>query len=304
MDPVTWTTIEACTAGWDPDQQGFSTRPNRQIAYPLFPVPVTPTDPAHPERRYLFQLATVDVPEGKVALIHHIRQAVVIGSVRGDQADPALDFVPLYQTVRDPFWHFFDGNATFSLRFQPGSPTDLGTGLGEEIEEGVLTNPYGQGTALLANPGYVADFLPLPGPPPVPYLPPNAGQPLGDAMGDLGYWEDLRFPWQHAPGDGLLVPPQAGAGRIVGGCSVAQTNPATRGRPLFGDVRGLRQEDQFVLAVPNVIYRYVGLAFLVDLLDLACVPALLDLARGGRIAARFLALAGVSSPADPPKGTP
>jgi len=311
MNRATWTAIEACSESWDPDQQGSSTRPNGQIAYPLLPVPITPTPGGDPRRRYLFRLATLAVDAKEIAILRHVRQAVVIGSIPGPQADPAAAFAPLGFTVRDPFWHFVDGNVTFALRFLPGAPDDSNAAPPPQTEEGVVPTFYGEGSALLVSPtlarGYVADFLP--GPTVVPYVPPNGGQPDGADVGDLGYLEDLRYPWTHAPGDDALAPALRGPGTLVLYASVLQTDPRSRPAPVFSDVRALRREDQFVVGVPNVIYRKIGGAFLVDLVDLACAPELLDLALGGKIPARFLALGSVLSPSPrttgdpPPSGT-
>lgn len=298
---ATWRPIEVCSSGYDPDSLGYGTSPEGGVTYPLLPIPIAPTLPGRPDLRYLFRLCTLEVPEGQLAIPRHLRLALRLGAPPPSPI-PDAGFAPVYFPVTDSFWHPIDGGVSFALRYETNVIWQLGPN-DQRTDEIVQTKFYGDGSALLANPGYVPDFIGTPVS--AAYVPPHAGRPFGQAVGDLGEFADLRFPWNDGPEDDALGPPVMGPGKFVLYASVAQTNPRTRPPivPAQGNLDFLLPEDAFLFLNPLAIYRKIGGAFLADLLDLSCAPALLALARAGAIPARFLALGDLPPPPQAP-GTP
>lgn len=199
-------------------------------------VPVAPTTTQ--TNRYLFRLCGVEIPVGYAISIKGLRQAATIRHFEEINLEPLI----LEREIVSPFWRFLDGNISWHLRLQQQQFAPRGF----DAAQIAGTDPEMRGldSALLYTP------------PLVPYTALGAGIPPGDAVGNLGTFRDMRFPWngtQQWALDELI----RGPGAVVFYASVHQTDPANR--PLYPSVGGLRPEDQFVANFPDTaIYGHVA----------------------------------------------
>jgi hypothetical protein len=193
-------------------------------------VPQAPT--TLPTNRYLFRLAVVSIPSGNAIIVRGLRQFLTLYA-EYSAVEGAV--VPVSRLIQEPTFSFFDGNVSWHLRhkqqrsnqetFDPNQPV------------GASPNVDGRDPALLysaINPNYVA---------------PAHGIPPGEAVGSLGTFYDIRFPWV-ATDWGLALYVE-GPGDVVFYASVYQTDATSRfvnesSILVPADTPGITAEDAFV----------------------------------------------------------
>lgn len=202
--------------------------------------------------RYLVRLCTLDIPSGMQAMIRGVRQNVVIGAIDSNG-------YPVEREVESPSWSFTDGNISWHIRHM--LPQESRTIFDAAQTAGTEPSTAGTDPALLYN----QPLAPA-------YVPPGAGMPPGKAIGQLGTWRDLRYPWTNT--DWSLRVPVIGSGRIVFFASIRQTNPESRVAPANcpPSLSGLRVEDQFLASVPLAVYRRVAGAMLIEQFAVEAIP--------------------------------
>lgn len=243
--------VELATQSFDADMLGVGSSPWRGDVASLGLVVPTVATPDQ-TRRYLFRLLAAEIPNGKAMIIRGIRQLATIRAFGRAAVDCVA--VPFELEVTSPGWHFFDGNISWHLRWEPNlySPESVFDPAGPP--PALSPSMSGTDSALL----YI--------PPSLPYFPPGAGIPPGADVEFLGTWRDMRFPWTST--DWTLAIPLVGPGILRYYASVHQTNAATR-CPLgpIGATVG-RPEDRFVAAFQadgQVIYGRVAGALSLEL---------------------------------------
>lgn len=227
------------------------------------PTALTPTN----KSRYLFLLATFQIPERMHARILGYRQLVTIGqSVPG--TDGALPY-PVEFLVTSPFWHFSDGNISWHVQ-------RIGKRLPYQVRPATAPAPlrgtafrFAQGPALLYEnftvPGSGNLYVDMD-----TYTPPNQGRPWGTGMrSGFNTFYDNHTAYDY----GEIVPMEADVEgpEVIGFfASVSQTDPSTR--PLLNAPAvastyslGISPEDQFLLNFPNAVYWRVGGSLLVEI---------------------------------------
>jgi hypothetical protein len=218
-------------------------------------VPAFPT--TEPNRRYLFRLCAVGVPDRAVCKIHNLRQLLYIGFDQPVEEGQEDEQWRVEIPVTDPLWCFPDGNVSWHLRtvntFRPDTTIirpDLGT----------MTGTSGRGDTTDA--ALLCFRLPLA---PGNYRPLNDGMPYGRAIGGLGSFRDMRYPWSNRGTSlGLEV---AGPCTIALYGSVYQTDPDRRpNAPVIAEA-GLRNEDLFVFNNPQARYTRIGARMDVELIS-------------------------------------
>jgi hypothetical protein len=214
--------------------------------------------------RYLFRLATVEVPARHRFWVTSIRQLLTIAArvdiyrdvPQGPQADPS--FILLERQVITPMWAFPDGNVSWHLRRTPPDARDREPPM--TFQQGCDRNPYGREPAQCAvRPSNTAIGPSL-------YIPPGAGIPPGEPVSNYGHWNDMRDPWYAQPSTTALGLEVLGPCSVILYASVWQTNPDQRPVPDFGlgpeqfvCSMGLEPEDQFWTAF-NASARYHRIA--------------------------------------------
>lgn len=246
------TLVELSSASVDPDRYGIGGSPYvGDAAATGVRIPDDPTTEL--DNRYLARLCGFQIPGGRAALIHAIRQYATIGQVETIEPEGQMHAVEL--PVTTPTWCFRDGNISWHLMVQGVQST--------------VNNPDPNGQPPGASPSfYDLDSSLLYTPPFIPYVAPNAGIPVGDGLDGLQTWRDMRFPWgsgewnQH-----LLV---KGPGVVVFYASVRQTDPLTRAVLAVADPGAMCPEDRFIATFQSAIYRRVAGALLVE--TIPCCP--------------------------------
>lgn len=242
---------EIASASFDPDLTGVGSSPYLgDMGRTGVTVPAAFT--VSQDTRYLIRLCGVEIPAGYAIVIRGLRQLATIRGCTGDGAQPSQDFPPdclltLEREVVSPLWSFLDGNISWHLRWQKNrfssrrvDPSQLpGTSPNTRSLESVLL--------------YVPTIAAV-------YVPPASGQPPGDALGALGTFRDIRFPWGNT--DYALSEVVRGPGAVAFYASVRQTNPSSR--PPYPNLPGMRPEDQFLSSFPNAIYGRVAGAMLFE----------------------------------------
>ncbi len=245
--------LDQSTAAIDPDRAGVGSTPFNDATSSRLFVPITPTDGVvNKGQRYLFRLAAISVPAYGSCRVRGLRQAVGIGTVLSDDS-PSQYVVEIDQT--SPFWSFPDGNISWHLQFIPGASADPQPG-SSVVVPGRSTDTQGTDASRLVR---TPDLV----------LPPSNGRPPGKAIGGLGTFRDIRFPWGFGGQVSLLDFEVQGPGVLAFFASVKQTNPATRQQlgpllPPGTDTSVLAREDQFLLQFPNAVYRHVSGAILCE----------------------------------------
>lgn len=249
--------IEVATKSWDPDRQGtgaswMSSDPSSARLF----VPQEPT--TSPELRYIFALCGVSVPAGQTYHLIGYRQKVTIGAEIVQGQAPNQQIIVKEIPVTTPDWAFPDGNVTTMFRFIPGNRPSikLGNSGTNAFNQGPARtqDPYGTFTGLLWLDTSLAR-----------YTPPSSGQPPGFAIDGVTDVYDVRNPW-NAPKP-IMRTALRGPGDLVMYMSVRQSNANTRpvwAPPPGFDLGAVTQEDRFVLAFPQALYRHVGGAMIVD----------------------------------------
>lgn len=232
----------------DPGRTGIGSSPyvgdlsNTGIIVPEFPT-------TEPNRRYLFRLCSVVVPDRAVCKIHSIRQLAYIGCDLQVEPEDEDQQWRVEIPVRDPLWSFPDGNVSWHLRmvnkFQPDT-TVLNPDFG--VQSGVSARGDTTDASLLAFRAPIGAGV---------YRPLNGGAPYGRGVGGLGTFRDMRYPWSNRGTSlGLEV---AGPCLLALYASVYQTDPDRRpNKPVGIETAGLRDEDVFTFNYPNARYTRVG----------------------------------------------
>jgi hypothetical protein len=192
------------------------------------PVPSDPT--ATQDNRFLIRLCGVYVPTGGAITVRGLRQGVLLRGQRTVGEGEAAVTTTFEREQVSPFWQFPDGNISWHLRWLKTESTAYGCDAAQE--PGTSPNTQGTDSALL----YLPPFS--------PYKAPNAGMPLGDPVGSLGTWRDIRFPWENT--DWSLEQVLCGPGKVVLYASVHQTNASVRVEANFPALDGMREEDLFL----------------------------------------------------------
>lgn len=255
--------IEIFSRGIDDGLQGRSGDPFGGIFWVGLRVPAFVNTST---TRYLFQLASFDVPEGQRARIVGFRQGWTLGLRQGGNR-------VIEQWVDDPFFKLPDGNISWHLR-------KMALGFPRYPAPGPIAPPMqnfefetSDGSSLLYQTagGFAGGFYVTLG----AYTPPNRGMPWGNPLtGQLGNFYDLKMRWRDGNAWSALDIPVEGPQRVAFYASVLQTNPsAQNGRPVvtapnpFVYTQGLSTEEQFLLNFPLAnIWRVAG-ALAVELED-------------------------------------
>jgi hypothetical protein len=216
--------LEFAANGFDENLQGFGQY------YGGIRIPTLPTASTH--GRYLFQLASFQLPEGIRAKIIGYRQSLSIGYVQVPGGSPIY---PLEFPVVTPAWRFVDGDVTWHLR-QLGALSNLG--IPSSVLQTAVPQPSNSFAYRYASSGGSAllyEAATLPGSLYVDltaYTPPNGGKPWGVAVengGDFNTFYSLRTPHQTWGAWNALDIDVEGPNSWAFFASVYQTNPVTRG---------------------------------------------------------------------------
>lgn len=214
--------VEIATRRYDPDVTGLGSSPFLgDMGRPGIRVP---TIGSTQTTRYLFRLCGVEIPAKAGIIIRGLRQYATIRYQEEANQIPVI----VERPIVTPSWTFRDANISWHLRMQPNQFAP------QVFDAGQLpaTSPEMRGldAALLYNP------------PLLPYVPPGAGHPPGAAIGDLGTWTDMRFPWQET--NWTMSHYVRGPGAVVMYCSVFQREIVDP--PIHPNGAGLVPEDRFL----------------------------------------------------------
>lgn len=218
-------------------------------------VPAAPT--LAQNRRYLFRLCGVNVPNRTVCVVRHLRQLLYIGTDLETEQDQPSEQWRIEVPVTDPLWSFPDGNVSWHLTAMTPHKPDTRIG-NTTIGQPVSYRSDALDSVLLYTPGT---------PDPTSYWPINGGVPYGQPVGGLGTFRDMRFPWTgRSDYLGLQV---EGPCLLVMYASVYQTDPDNRpNKPVGIETAGLRPEDLFVFNYPQARYTRIGGRMDTDLISL------------------------------------
>jgi hypothetical protein len=220
--------LEFAANGFDENLQGIGQ------FYGGIRIPTLPTSAVH--GRYLFQLASFQLPEGIRAKIVGYRQSLSIGYVQNqDQPGGTQPYANEFP-VTTSAWRFVDGDVTWHLR-QLGALSNLG--IPSQVLQTAVPVP---GTAASTAYRYASsggsallyESMALPGSLYVDltaYTPPNGGKPWGVAVengGDFFTFYSLRTTHQTWGAWTSLDIDVEGPNSWGFFASVYQTNPATR----------------------------------------------------------------------------
>jgi hypothetical protein len=223
--------FEVATSGLDEGLQGISSNPFTNSGFSNYtglrvPPVLNRTILPGQQPRYLFQLCSrrITSPTRIVGL----RQGLTIGVDANGGTPPER---PMEMFVRTPTFRFVDGNVSWHLVHEtapditvtsPTSNTQNWAFFGSDSPAMLYQtfsnsniNPV-TGAPVIYNVGLTA------------YTPPQPSQQW-IPLGNLGCFNDIRFPWDRVVDDlDILVD---GNGRISLYASVLQSNPAERGNP-------------------------------------------------------------------------
>lgn len=252
--------VELSSSSFDPDRQSIGSSPLvGDMGNVGVVVPAAPT--SSQANRYLIRHCGFQVPSGKSAIIHAVRQLVTIRQV--ELVDTFLDgggrlpegnqllLRPAELEVTSPGWSFTDGNVSFHLTWQGDRQTPFVDPTGTTA--GTSKDLYGLDAALL-----------FAGASPLPYAAPNGGVPPGAGFGDLYCWYDVRFKWGEAAFNQHIL--CEGPGVVTLWSSVHQTDPTTRPTLDVVDTGAMRPEDRFLATFRNARYGRVAGALVVETL--------------------------------------
>lgn len=183
------------------------------------------------DNRYLIRLCGVQVPTGGKIVIRGIRQLATIRGQLTVGSGASAVTTTFEREVESPLWSFPDGNISWHLRSQITEQAPFGCDAAQE--PGTSPSMQGIDAALL----YLPTGL-------VPYKAPHGGQPLGEPVGSLGTWRDMRFPWTAT--DWSLEWLLCGPCKVVLYASVHQPNAAARAAANYPALDGMREEDKFL----------------------------------------------------------
>lgn len=273
---------ESITSGPDPSLQGIGGNAFGTLQSVGLRVPALPTTTSR--GRYLFLLASVQVPDGGFIRIRGYRQLVTIGfnaGVTGEAPVPRIVEMP----VTTPTWRFQDGNISWHL-YDMGPPGYQGRGNVPKpsASHGTASQTNGLAFRNSTSPSLLFEDVSYPaGKLPngqfytsiTAYTPPNGGRPWGvPLVSGLSSFYALETPFESAHAWDSLDIGVEGPRTIGFFASLRQTDPKTRPplldpsgsawtpATLFSD--GLPPEEQFLLNYPGAIYWRVGGSLIVD----------------------------------------
>jgi hypothetical protein len=215
------------------------------------------------DNRYLARLAVVTIPSGSAVVIRGLMQVATIRALVPTSVDISGEAVagptiPFEREVVSPFWKFPNGNISWHLRWkQTKAAADV-----HDPAQVAGTSPKidGMDAALL--------YSQL-----VPYVTLRGGIPPGRAVGDLGTFRDMRWPWGNTDwGLNHLI---MGPGQVALYASVFQpdrsiwtveNSDGTEGTITLTSNEGMRPEDQFLanFGPANVFYGRVAGAIIYE----------------------------------------
>lgn len=199
-------------------------------------VPAGPT--LSQDRRYLIRLCGVEIASGYAIIIRGLRQ---LATIRGVIAATGQVFET---EIESPLWTFPDGNISWHLRWQTNRFSRRASVVAQLAATSV--EMVGLDTSLLFRPPLIEPYFPLGG-----------GIPPGRAIGALGTFRDMRYPWTCTAGQEFTFSEYIrGPGAVVFYVSVHQTD--AKDRVAYPSLPGMRPEDLFVASFPNARYGRVG----------------------------------------------
>jgi len=227
------TVLDIVSSAFDIDNIGLGSSPyTGDMSRTGIAVPIAPT--VDQQHRYLFRMATMEVPSGAAAVILGVHTAHTIRAVVQGSAGGVTCFRPLEILVREPFWQPPTGNISWHLRqYQLREHRRLLTAGPAQAGQDIYVD--GDDTALLH-----ADTVTF-----TPYVPPMSGMPPGRAIGALGTWRDNRDWDVYLP---IFGPKKIGLYSSVHQFDSADTCPVTAP----ADLGSMSQEDRFLFSFGTV----------------------------------------------------
>ena len=222
--------VDIVSSAFDIDNIGLGSSPyTGDMSRTGIAVPLAPT--VNQQHRYLFRLATMEVPSGAAAVILGVHTAQTLRTVlEGTDGEGSSCFRPLEILVREPFWQPPNGNISWHLRqWQLREHRRLLTA--GPTAAGFDIHVDGNDTALM-----FAETVSF-----APYTPPFSGMPPGRAIGALGTWRDNRDWEVHIP---IFGPKKIGLWASVHQFDSLLICPTTAPT----DLGAISQEDRFLYA--------------------------------------------------------
>jgi hypothetical protein len=258
---------EATTVGVDEVAQLIGADPFGRQAGLGLRIPELALANATPQlSRYLFLLAYLEVPEGRVARIRGYRQLVTLGANVGTDGD----YRPVEKTIEDPWWHPVGANISWHLQHLgvPGMTGLLGIDPSVPPPLPPVDNfafKMAKSPALLYQSatlvgGYYINLT--------AYTPPNGGQPPGKPLLEGGYATryDLSASWRSEQAWHSLDVPLYGPVCVGLFASVRQANVSAPGYALTAptDPGATNPQDRFLSAYPTAAYWRIAASLVVD----------------------------------------
>lgn len=272
--------VEIAACGIDEENQIIGSDPYGGLSSVGLRIPTLPSTAGDTRSRYLMNLVTLTLPEGRRLRLLGYRQLLTIGLIQGTPASPPGPRV-IELDVTDPFFRFTNGNVSWHLRqmglTEPFQPIRPGNARNMSLTVGGTPAPL-QNLAwkMSDTPALLFQSITTPTGDPfyvdlTAYQAPNAGRPWGRDLSGLGTFHDLRTQWRQANAWTSLDIPVEGPTRIQFAASVFQTNPQGRAviTPPVADPTGssLSREERFILNYPTAIYWRIGGSLIVEFDD-------------------------------------
>lgn len=249
-------------ASKDDDLTGIGTSPYRGDMGQTGVV-VPPEATTGQDNRYLFRLAVVNIPSGSAIVVRGLMQSATIRALFTTSVTSGEEVLvgPTYPEeleITSPLYHLPFGNISWHLRHkQTKAAADF---FDPNQVAGTTPKVDGVDAALL--------YAQL-----VPFITLRGGVPPGNAVGDLGTFRDIRFPWGTMDfGLSYLV---TGPGQVALYASVFQpdrsvwsvTNSDGVAVPItITPLEGMREESKFFASFgpSNVVYGRVAGAIIYE----------------------------------------
>jgi hypothetical protein len=240
-------------ASFDADLTGIGSSPYRGDMGQTGVV-IPPEATSGQDNRYLARLAVVNIPSGTAIVVRGLMQAATLRALfttsAGESVGPTI---PFEREIVSPFYHLPFGNISWHLRHkQTKAAADV-----HDPAQVAGTSPSVDGLDATL---FYAQL--------VPYVTLRGGVPPGVAVGDLGTFRDIRFPWgdSHSNLSHLVF----GPGQVAFYASVFQPDRSVwtvDGTPVtIPATDGMRPEDQFLadFGPSNVVYGRVAGAIIYE----------------------------------------
>lgn len=249
-------------ASFDADHTGIGTSPYRGDMGATGVV-VPPEATTGQDNRYLFRLAVVNIPSGTGIVVRGLMQAATLRalfttSATSDDEVVIGPVIAFEREIESPFYHLPFGNISWHFRHkQMKAAADF---FDPNQMAGTTPKVDGLDASLLY--GQLVPFVTLRG-----------GIPPGKAVGDLGTFRDIRFPWGSTEfGLSHLI---VGPGQVALYASVFQPNRSVwvvqdsegANVPItLESQEGMREEDKFFASFNpgNVTYGRVAGAIIYE----------------------------------------